>query len=214
MTACAAGSRQTVSDYFPKVEQIEDEMPTKVRAFLTEALESLHGPTAAIILVAASAVDEMLKIKDLKGGSLYARIDKAETDHVITSDMAKWAHQIRLDANDQRHADEAANLPAPVVAKRCVEFARSLGMFLFVLPARVTRGIEDSKPFRHPKQAHRGTMQGEKSTRQLAFITSPSSHRVAVCAAWSCALPGSRIRYPKRVNQMGASRRFHASSPL
>ena len=60
--------------------------------------------------------------------------------------MAKWAHQVRLDANDQRHADESAPLSTKQDAERSVRFALALAEILFVLPARVTRGIEESKP--------------------------------------------------------------------
>jgi hypothetical protein len=134
-----------VYDHFPKSEQVEDELPEKVKAFLTQAIESLHAPSGAIML-AASAVDAMLKEKGYKEGKLYPRINKAKEDHLITDDMAKWAHQVRLDANDERHADEDATLPTTEDAKRSVEFARALGTFLFVLPARVTRGIEASMP--------------------------------------------------------------------
>jgi hypothetical protein len=55
-------------------------------------------------MLAASAVDAMLKHKNYTVGSLKDRIDKAAKDHLITSEMAAWAHEIRLDANDERHA--------------------------------------------------------------------------------------------------------------
>jgi hypothetical protein len=96
-------------------------------------------------MLAASAVDAMLKAKGLKEGSLYSRIDRAALDHVITSEMARWAHEVRLDANDQRHADEAAPLPQQADAKRLVDFALALAQLMFVLPARVQRGIEDAQ---------------------------------------------------------------------
>jgi len=96
-------------------------------------------------MLAASAVDAMLKARGLREGLLYTRIDKAATDHLITSDMAAWAHEVRLDANDQRHADEDAPLPDQADAKRAVDFALALGQLLFVLPARVQRGIADAK---------------------------------------------------------------------
>ena len=97
-------------------------------------------------MVCASPVDAMLKDKGLKGGSLNDRIDQAATKHLITPDMAKWAHQVRLDANDQRHADEAAPLPSQKDAELCLSFALALAEVLYVIPARVTRGVEDSKP--------------------------------------------------------------------
>lgn len=92
-------------------------------------------------MLAASAVDAMLKAKAYTEGSLYARIDKAVADHVITADVDAWAHEVRLDANDQRHADQEAKLPEQNDARRAIDFATALGTILFVLPARVRRGL-------------------------------------------------------------------------
>ena len=97
-------------------------------------------------MLAASAVDAMLKQRGYVEGTLYKRIEKAAGDHVLTSEMAPWAHAVRLDANDQRHADEAAVLPTPEDAKRVLEFALALGEYLFVLPARIARGIKAGTP--------------------------------------------------------------------
>jgi hypothetical protein len=83
----------------------------------------------------------MLKAKEYTDGSLYSRINKAAKDHLITQDMAQWAHDVRLDANEPRHADEEAPLPSQEDAQRCLDFAQALGEFLFVLPARVKRGL-------------------------------------------------------------------------
>lgn len=91
-------------------------------------------------MLTASAVDAMLKDKGFKDGSLYTRIDTAAKDHLITDEMAAWAHEIRLDANDQRHADEEGVLPSAADAEKVIEFASALAQFLYVLPARVERG--------------------------------------------------------------------------
>ena len=91
-------------------------------------------------MLTASSVDAMLKDKGYKDGSLNNRIDQAAVDHLVTDEMAAWAHEIRLDANDQRHADEGAALPNEADAKRVIEFANALAQFLYVLPARVARG--------------------------------------------------------------------------
>ena len=91
-------------------------------------------------MLTASAVDAMLKDKGLKEGSLNARINSAAQSHLITAEMAAWAHEIRLDANDQRHADEEADLPDAANASKAIDFANALAQFLYVLPARVERG--------------------------------------------------------------------------
>ena len=95
-------------------------------------------------MLSASSVDAMLKVKGYKDGSLYQRIKDASAGHIITEDMATWAHQVRLDANDQRHADESAQFPTTEEAQRSLDFAMALAEILFVLPARVTRGLQES----------------------------------------------------------------------
>jgi len=96
-------------------------------------------------MLTASAVDAMLKAKNYKDGSLYSRIDKAAKEHEITSEMASWAHEVRLDANEQRHADENVPLPNSEDAKRGIEFAKALSTSMFVMPSRVKRGLEEAK---------------------------------------------------------------------
>ncbi len=96
-------------------------------------------------MLAASSVDAMLKTKNLVNGSLYTRINEAKDTHLITPEMADWADDVRLDANDSRHAD--LNQPHHTLqsAERAVEFAVALAEALFVLPARVQRGRRAAK---------------------------------------------------------------------
>lgn len=128
-----------VHNYYPGDEPISGDVPEKARDYLRQARDSIHAPAGAVLL-AASAVDAMLKARGLAEGSLYGRINTAAEDNLITEDMAAWAHEVRLDSNDQRHADEDAELPTSEDAERSVEFASALATFLFVLPARVRRG--------------------------------------------------------------------------
>lgn len=131
-----------VDEYYPSMTQVDDGIPDRPRTFLQQAQESLHAPSGAVML-SASAVDAMLKLKGYVAGSLYSRIEQAATDHLITPEMAEWAHQVRLDANDQRHADQAASLPSQQDAKRVLDFASALAEFLFVLPGRIQRGLQN-----------------------------------------------------------------------
>ena len=137
--AAARSDHGQVEEAYPPPRTVDADLPEKARAYLAQAINSLHAPAGAVML-AASAVDAMLKDKGLVDGTLYARIDKAAADGTITGDMRDWAHEVRLDANDQRHADKDAALPTSEDAERAVEFASALGTFMFVLPARVRRG--------------------------------------------------------------------------
>lgn len=133
------GGNAEITDMWPAPQSVAETLPQRARDFLSQAISSLHAPAGAVMLT-ASAVDAMLKEKGYKTGSLNARIDQAVADNLITNEMAAWAHEIRLDANDQRHADETAPLPSEADAKKVIEFANALAQFLFVLPARVERG--------------------------------------------------------------------------
>jgi hypothetical protein len=139
VAAASANNEGEAIEIFPSPTKVDDELPTKAKGYLEQAVASMHAPAGAVML-AASAVDAMLKAKSLTSGSLYSRIDEAAESHLITAEMAAWAHEIRLDANDQRHADVNADLPTAEDARRCLDFAIALGQFLFVLPARVARG--------------------------------------------------------------------------
>jgi hypothetical protein len=133
------GPLMPITNTWPALQEVDETIPAKARAFLTQAIASMHAPAGAVMLT-ASAVDAMLKEKGYKEGSLYSRIDKAAAEHIITQEMAAWAHEIRLEANDQRHADESADLPTSTEASKVIEFVNALAQFLFVLPARVDRG--------------------------------------------------------------------------
>ncbi len=131
--------RMDITDIWPSPQVVHESVPERARTFLEQAIASIHAPAGAVLL-AGSAIDAMLKEKGLKKGSLYSRIETAATEHLITAEMAEWAHEVRLEANDQRHADEDAPLPNEAEASKSIEFATALAQFLFVLPARVAIG--------------------------------------------------------------------------
>ncbi len=87
----------------------------------------------------------MLKDKGYEDGSLYARIDNAVSDHVLTKEMGDWAHWVRLGSNRPRHADKDKPHVNADEAKQSVEFVEALGQFLYVLSSRITKGIEDAQ---------------------------------------------------------------------
>ena len=145
LTASQNAQGVNIAGMWPSQKVVAAEVPERARQFLSQALDSLHAPSGAVMLT-ASSVDAMLKDKGYKSGSLNARIDEAAKAHLITAEMAAWAHEIRLDANDQRHADETAEMPTPEDAARLIEFAEALAQFLFVLPARVAHGRNPSPP--------------------------------------------------------------------
>ena len=134
-----------VAQIYPDILVIDESIPPTPREYLRQARDCFHAP-AASIMACASALDAMLKNKDYVDGTLYKRIDKAAKDRLITEEMAKWAHQIRLDANEQRHVDPDSALPTEDEAKLTFDFTIAFAQYLFVLPAKVSRGIRNSEP--------------------------------------------------------------------
>ena len=128
---------------FPDAKTAHEDIPEPARTFLQEAYETLHAPDAAAVM-AGSAVDAMLKARGLETGNLYTRIDEALASNLLTKGMADWAHEVRLGSNRPRHADQERPHVSPEEAKQSVEFADALGNFLFVLTARVNRGLKEA----------------------------------------------------------------------
>lgn len=97
VTAFALTHNAVVQKIYPASTSLADDIPNRAREYLKQTIESLSAPVGAVML-AASAVDAMLRTKGLAAGTLYSRIDEAAATHLITSEMARWAHQVRLDA--------------------------------------------------------------------------------------------------------------------
>ncbi len=129
---------------YPEPKQAHEDIPAIARTFLQQAFETIHAPDAAAVM-AGSAIDAMLKEKGYIDGSLYARIDKALADNLLTKGMADWAHEVRLGSNRPRHADAERPHVTADEARQSVEFAEALGNFLFVLTAKINRGIAAAK---------------------------------------------------------------------
>ena len=137
--AKAMAENNNVVEMYPKGQYAQDIIPDRAREYLNQAIESKHAPAGAIMLC-ASSVDAMLKGCGYSEGSLYSRIEAAAANNLITDDMAAWAHEVRLDANDQRHSDLTQPLPSVEDASRVIDFTLALSDILFVLPERVRTG--------------------------------------------------------------------------
>jgi hypothetical protein len=144
VTAWAEEFGTPVRDIYPNQIEISDDIPGKANVLLSQARDCIAQPSGSVLL-SNSAVDAMLKEKGFVSGKLHARIDEAISANVLTPEMGDWAHEVRLDSNDERHADLHSELSSIEDAERIFEFAISLGEFLFVLPARISRGRQKVK---------------------------------------------------------------------
>lgn len=134
---------EEIQEMYPESKIVDPVIPEQAREYLKQAIDSLHAPAGSIML-SSSSVDAMLKAKGYTKDGLYPRIKKAVEDQLITDGMAKWAHLVRLEANEQRHADETFSMPTEQEAQRVIDFTLAFAEFLFVLPAKVEQGISNT----------------------------------------------------------------------
>lgn len=141
---------------WPEPKTYSQDIPQRARRSLEDARAALATPSLSIV-GSAAAVDWMLKEKGYKEGKLYGRIEKAAAEHLITPDMKDWAHEVRLEANNERHADD--ELPEPTLqdAERVLSFAEALAELLFELPARVARGRGKEQAAEEPEVGSRAS---------------------------------------------------------
>ncbi|MGQ3353780.1 MAG: DUF4145 domain-containing protein [Phreatobacter sp.] len=135
---------QEIESVFPQEKVAHEDIPPVARKYLQQAIDTIFAPDASAVM-AGSAVDAMLKELNYTEGSVYSRVEQAWKDHKLTEGMKNWAHEVRLGANRPRHADSENPHVSPQEARQAVEFAEALGQFLFVLSAKVDRGIAAAK---------------------------------------------------------------------
>lgn len=144
IAASQKGAKDDISEFYPVVKILDDSIPHPAFEYLSQAIETLHAPAGSIML-SASAIDAMLKSKKYLDGKLFSRINKAAKDNLITKDMATWAHEVRLGANEQRHSDNNTELPTYGDAQKTIDFALALAEYLFVLPSKVKSGLKEEE---------------------------------------------------------------------
>ena len=141
----SATYHQILEEYWPKLSgELSPTIPEAARTHLAEARNGIYSPNSSVV-ASATAVDLMLQEKDIEETSLNAAINEAKVQGLITENMADWAHHIRIEANGSRHRKIGTPLATKEDAEQSLEFAVALAEFLFVLPARVTKGIEQSQ---------------------------------------------------------------------
>ena len=70
----------------------------------------------------------------------------AGAGNLITEEMADWAHEVRLDANNPRHADDNNPLPSTSDADRTVQFAQALALRILCTLRTLRRGSAQTSP--------------------------------------------------------------------
>ena len=124
-----------VASIYPDIKVAPRELPESAHRYLAQAYRTVQDAPDAAAIMASSAIDDMLKQKGFTDQrTLHERIDAAKDQHLLTEEMAKWAHRIRFVSNNPRHADEDNPHVEAAEAQRMLDFAEALAQYLYVLP--------------------------------------------------------------------------------
>lgn len=116
------------------VHRAPADVPDRIGAIFIEAQENLvRGRFETCILLCGKVLDLATKGMD-DAWKLERRLKKLADDGKITSEMAAWAEEIRLDRNDAAHAEGEFEERD---AEEIVGFTEAFLNYLYTLPALV-----------------------------------------------------------------------------
>ena len=132
------GQRFKIVTVWPRNErEVPENLPDNVATFFGQGLrnEKAQNWDAAGAMFRKS-LDVATKILDPSHAhkNLFQRIEALENGGRLTSDLAAWAHEVRIDGNAAVHDDEPET-PEDVAAIH--EFARAVLLYTFTFPALV-----------------------------------------------------------------------------
>ena len=129
-------NQASIRNVYPSDWSPSDRIPESASRYLQQAHDTLHAPDASVVM-SASAIDSMLKSLDLSEGALHKRIEEAVSKGYLTKEMSRWAHNVRLNSNNPRHADIGKPHLTQEEAHNALAFGRAIAEILFVLPSRI-----------------------------------------------------------------------------
>ncbi|MCD9569472.1 DUF4145 domain-containing protein [Pseudomonas protegens] len=135
----------TIEGHYPAIEEYEipQHCPPRIASTFREAIESLNGKKyETSIFLCGKALDISTKSMDT-AWSLEKRLKKLAADGKITSDMADWAEEIRLDRNTAAHEDFELT---EADAKDAVTFTEAFLTYVYSLPALINSRRANRKP--------------------------------------------------------------------
>lgn len=137
----AINNSKNVIKYFPENDVISEDIPNPAKKYLEEAVKTVHSPSASI-LVGSRSLNEMLLAIGYEDKNLYNKLQQASEDRKITSEMESWAHEVRLNANEERHPKKYSTEATQEDAKNTIELLKAFAQYLFVLPAMIQKEIK------------------------------------------------------------------------
>ncbi len=119
----------------PDIERAPEFTPEQAAHDFEEAASCLRtGNYKAASIMARASLEAAVKSLEAKGNNLKEKINDLAARHIITPDLADWAHEIRTIGNNAAH-DGTPHTKQD--AEDIIDFAEMLYIYLFTLPGRI-----------------------------------------------------------------------------
>lgn len=115
------------------------DVPTEIAGALNEAATALAArcPRASAVM-ARRTLEAIVVDKGEPNGSLASRLSTLAQRHVLTSELADWAKEVRLIGNIGAHVDPLQQVSVDD-ARQLIAFLRQLVYYFYELPAELAR---------------------------------------------------------------------------
>jgi hypothetical protein len=133
-----------IHDYFERIKVFPRKTPVSCPTGIPEGIARLYiraeeairrGDTDSASILIRKALEGALKLKfNAIEGSLCHRIEELKITHKLTSELAAWAHEIRLDGNQAAHD---LTKPGFEETKELKQFLHVFLLHTFTLPAMI-----------------------------------------------------------------------------
>lgn len=128
----------------PSPPEPPENLPETVGRYFEQGVDSLFQNYDAAGAMFRTTLETALKIKfpKTKAINLKDRINKAVEQGNLTSDLAAWAHEIRLGGNDAVHEEPLSEEEAQDLC----DFTELVLLYLFTLPEKLARARARREP--------------------------------------------------------------------
>ena len=133
-------------EMFPSPPKPPEHIPNNVKLFFKQAMNNLPQDWDAAGVMFRKTLETALKDKFPSiRGPLSQRINEAANQQQLTPDLAKWAHQIRLDGNNAAHGGKPLSKKD---AQSLADFTNLVLLYLYTLPGMLVqaRGSNSKTP--------------------------------------------------------------------
>jgi len=139
------GDESELWDIYPASRTVPDHLPPALEQEFREAVSNLNrGAWKSALAMARATLQLAVRERSAEGNNLAEEIEDLAAKHILTTDMAEWAREVRLGGNLALHP-KAGQSVSPEEATEIIDFADALLTYLYTIPAQVAARRQQTK---------------------------------------------------------------------